>query len=189
MASSLKNLVLVGVLLEIIIFLAAYFLYPAIEDTFRYAARYSGRLSFLVFIYSFYLFASTQPKPLAEHLELRNFISLFAILHLIHFGFLAMSVYLNKIPLETVKVIGGALAYLMIVIAPFKLHQLKYRFQLIYFYYVSLVMALTFVARIKGEFPGAAPYWFHYAGLATMVLCCLLFGIWMRQSFKRQASS
>ncbi len=176
---SLKNLLILGVFIEIIILLAAWFLYPEMPDTFRYAARYSGRLSFIVFLYTFYLFASSCPQPIQENLPLKNFLTLFAVLHVIHFGYLSASVYLNELPLEIHKVIGGALAYLLIVIAPFKLAQTSFKFQIFYFYYVSFVMAMTYVARLKGELEGAAPYWFHYAGLATMVGCCILFGIWI----------
>lgn len=181
---SLKKMLLIGVTLELLLLIVSYLLHPSLEDTFRYAARYSGRLSLIVFLYTFYLFAMAHPKSIKENQQLRNYITLFAVLHLIHFGFLAMSVYLNAIPLETTKVIGGALAYLMIIIAPFKLYQIGFRFQLIYFYYVSLVMALTLVARIKGDFEGAEPFWLHYLGLGVIVLCGMLFGIRMYRSSK-----
>jgi len=179
---TLNKLVVFGVLAEVIIFLIPYLSNSTIETTFRHAARYSGRLSFIVFLYTFYLYASSRPKSVRENLPLKNFISLFAVLHVIHFGFLALSVYLNDIQLEVPKVIGGSLAYFMIVAAPFFLDKLKTNLQLIYFYYVSLVMSLTFVARLKGDFPGANPYWFHYFGLATMVICCVIFGILIRKS-------
>jgi len=184
----LKKLLAIGVSVEIIIFIVSYMNHPAIEDMFRYAARYSGRLSFLIFIYTFYLFTRNHPNPIRDNNQLRNYIQLFAVLHVIHFGFLAMCVYLNSIPLETVKVIGGALAYLMILIAPFKLHAVKFNYQLIYFYYVSLVMALTFVARFKGDFEGAAPHWLHYLGLTTMILCSILFGGMIYKSGKLKTS-
>jgi len=185
MKLSLRNLLFLGVSIEIIILLVSYLLHPEIEETFRYAARYSGRLSALVFLYTFYQYASSFPSPIKDNIELRNFIRLFALLHVIHWGFLATNVYLNSVPLETVKVIGGALAYLMIVVAPFKLHQLKTPFQLTYFYYVGLVMILTYVARIKGDFEGAEPYWLHYLAISTLMVCCLVFGFWMRKSMKQ----
>ncbi|MEL6925472.1 MAG: hypothetical protein AAFO94_15595, partial [Bacteroidota bacterium] len=147
-----------------------------------YAARYSGRLSLFVFLYTFYLFARSYPAPVADNQPLRNWIRLFAVLHLIHFGFLATSVYLNAVPLEAVKLAGGALAYLMIVLAPFKLHQLKFPFQLVYFYYVSIVMAMTYIARLKGDFEGAEPFWFHYVGLGLVLLAGGVFGSWIYQS-------
>ncbi|MEM9849523.1 MAG: hypothetical protein AAF847_16670 [Bacteroidota bacterium] len=184
MKTSLTNLLIVGVAAEIIIFLLSYFLQDTTPDTFRLAARYSGRLSALVFLYTFFLYARSHPKPLADNIQVRQFIQLFAILHLIHFGFLAMSVYLNAIPLETVKVIGGALAYSMIVLAPFLLHKVKPWGQMVYFYYVSLVMILTYVARIKGEFEGAATTWVHFAVFGTLLIAAVVFGVQIRRNVK-----
>ena len=181
MRLSFNKLILAAVIVEALILVASYLLHPAIEDTFRYAARYSGRFSFFVFLYTFFLYSSPQSPALPENMQAKNFISLFAIIHVIHLGFLAMSVYLNEIPLETVKIIGGALAYSLIVVAPFILYKAGQKFQLFYFYYVSLVMALTFVARIKGEFEGSPPYWFHYFGVALMALCAIFFGFWIRK--------
>lgn len=179
---SLSKLLLLGVSAEITILLISYALHPEIGETFRHAARYSGRLSVLIFLFTFYQYASSFPAPVEGNTQLRSWLTLFAVLHLIHFGFLATNVYLNAVPLEIPKLAGGALAYLMIVIAPFKLHQVKTKFQLVYFYYVSLVMILTYVARIKGDFEGAEPFWFHYFSISMLIGCCVLFGWWMRKS-------
>jgi hypothetical protein len=187
MKSPLQKLLLVGILAEIIIFLISYYIDASLENTFRYAARYSGRLSAVTFIAVFYLFASSFPSPVLKNKPLRNGLLLFAVLHLIHFGFLATNVYLNEIPLIPVKLAGGALAYLMIVAAPFFLHKLKPKFQFIYFYYVSFVMIMTYVARVKGDFQGAQPYWLHYAMIAIFVICCVLFGMWMVKKSRKES--
>lgn len=179
MKISLQKLLLLGVFLELLILLVCYLLHPEIEETFRYAARYSGRLSAVVFLYAFYTYAMAFPKPMSKNPQLRNLIRLFALLHVIHFGFLVANVYLNEIQLVPVKLIGGALAYLMIVLAPFKLHQLKTPLQLIYFYYVSIVMTITYVARAKGGFEGGEPFWFHYLALGVFVVCSIVFGFRM----------
>ena len=176
MKPSLRNLLLTGIVAELFIFLFCYFIQPNIEETFRYAARYSGRLSAFVFLITFYLFAFTHPKPIKQNWQLRNWLVLFAVVHVIHFGFLATNVYLNNIPIVPVKLTGGALAYLMIVLAPLVLHKLKLGLQLVYFYYVSIVMIITYVARIKGDFEGAEPFWFHYLALGVLVFCCGFFG-------------
>lgn len=188
MKLSLRNLLLLGVSVELIILLVSYLLHPEIGETFRYAARYSGRLSAIVFLYAFYQYAVSFPTPVSDNIEVRNVIRLFALLHVIHFGYLATNVYLNSVPLEGVKLIGGALAYLMIVVAPFKLHHVKTPWQLTYFYYVGLVMILTYVARIKGDFEGAEPYWLHYLAISTLIVCCLVFGFWIRKSMKQKTS-
>lgn len=188
MKLSLQKLLLLGVFLELLILLISYLLHPEIEETFRYAARYSGRLSAVVFLYAFYTYSMAFPNLLGENIELRNLIRLFAVLHVIHFGFLAANISLNAIPLVPVKLIGGALAYLMIVLAPFKLHQFKTPLQLIYFYYVSIVMTMTYVARAKGDFEGAEPFWFHYLALGVFIICALVFGIRMWQTRSVEAN-
>lgn len=181
---SFKSLAIAGVVLEVVIFIASYLLHPNIEDTFRFAARYSGRLSALVFLFTFYLYATSKIQ-IKDHALLQNFVKVFALLHIIHFGFLASCVYLNAIPLETVKVIGGALAYAMIVVAPFKLHKIKKPYQIIYFYYVSFVIIMTYLARLKGDFEGAESSSIHYVGISLMILACIVFAMLM---FKKRYS-
>lgn len=188
MMSSLKKLLILGILAELVIFLISYILDSSLEVTFRYAARYSGRLSAVTFLIVFYLFATSFPSPELKNKPLRNGLTLFAVLHLIHFGFLATNVYLNDIPLVPVKLAGGALAYLMIVAAPFFLQKLKPKFQLIYFYYVSFVMIMTYVARAKGDFQGAQPFWFHYAMILLFTICCIVFGMWIVKQRRKDSS-
>lgn len=180
MKDSIKKLLFFGVLVELGIFLVCYLQQPSIEETFRHAARYSGRLSAFVFLATFYLFAFGRPKPIKENTKLENWLLLFAMMHVIHFGFLATNVVLNNIPIVPVKLTGGTLAYLMIVMAPLVLHKLKLGWQLLYFYYVSLVMFVTYLSRAKGDFEGAEPFWFHYVMLAIIVLSGVIFGwrIW-----------
>jgi len=176
---SLSKLLFLGVIAEALIFVVSYLLHPELEETFRYAARYSGRLSAVVFLFAFYFYAMAFPKPLNKNKDVRNLIRLFAVVHIIHFGFLATNIYLNAIPLVPVKLLGGALAYLMIVMAPFVLHKAKTGFQLVYFYYVSFVMIMTYVARAKGDFEGAEPNWLHFVMLGLFGIASILFGIRM----------
>ena len=176
MKVSLRSLILLGVVLELAIFLISYLTQPSIEETFRYAARYSGRLSAIVFLGTFYLFVVAHPAPAEGNRPLRNFILLFAVLHGIHFGFLATNVLLNAIPLEAHKLAGGALAYIMILAAPFQFHKINFKLQLLYFYYVSFVMIMTYVARVKGDFQGAQPSLFHYVMMGILLLASVLFG-------------
>ncbi|MDT0606834.1 hypothetical protein [Croceitalea rosinachiae] len=173
---SLKKLLLFGVMAEVIIFFFCHLTQPSLEETFRLSARYSGRLSFGVFLVAFYRFAFGHPKQIKENTKLHHWLILFAVVHVIHFGFLATNVILNEIPIVPLKLAGGALAYLMIVLAPLVLHKLKLGWQLVYFYYVSLVMAITYLARAKGDFEGAEPFWFHYLALGVLILASLFFG-------------
>lgn len=189
MKFSLRTLLLLGVAAEIAIFLVAYVLQPSLEEAFRYAARYSGRLSAFVFLAAFYLFAKAHPAPLKDSHNVRDSIILFAVLHVIHLGFLATNVSLNEIPLVPTKLIGGGLAYLMIVVAPFALHKVKVPVQLVYFYYVTLVMTITYVARIKGDFEGAEPSWYHGLMIGVFLTAAIYFGWWIRKKSTRKMTS
>ena len=108
-----------------------------IGDLFRYSARYSGRFSLMIYLYCFYLFKNA--FLINQNLNrVKDLVFIFGVLHLIHFGFLALSVYLNDLPIIPVKVTGGAVAYLMIIIYPFLINKIKNPiYHLIYFYYVA----------------------------------------------------
>lgn len=182
MSKRLGQLLVLGILIEVVILLYSNLITENTPELFKYAARYSGRFSLFVFLIAFYFYT------FSKKLQLTNFIKLFALVHLIHFGFLATNIYLNEITLEVPKLIGGALAYIMIVIAPFKLDTLSTKWQLVYFYYVSFVMIMTYIARIKGDFEGAEPFWFHYAVLITIILCCIGFGLRLYKRKKTQSN-
>lgn len=168
-------MILFAVLAELLIFLVTYYISASLGETFKYSARYSGRLSLIIFLMTFYAY-STSEKSISENVALKNLLRIFAIVHVIHFGFLATNIYLNDIPLEISRLMGGLLAYLMIVIAPFKLDKISPKLQWVYFYYVCFVMIMTYVARINGGFEGAEPFWFHYLAFSVLVLCSIIFG-------------
>lgn len=184
MKLSLKKILLLGIFSEAVLFLICHLTQPSLEETFRHAARYSGRLSAFVFLISFYLFAFAQPKRILENISLRNWLSLFMLVHIIHFGFLVTNIVLNDIAIVLIKLVGGALAYLMIIIAPLVLHKLKLGLQLVYFYYVNLVMIITYLARAKGDFEGAEPFWFHYLMFVVLILAGVSFGLRIWKAYK-----
>ena len=86
-------------------------------EAMRYAARHSGRISFLAYLLSMLVFtrclAGRVNRDTAVHTAL-----LFAWLHLLHFGYLATNLSMSAITPEPVKVAGGALAYGMILTHP-----------------------------------------------------------------------
>ena len=45
-------------------------------------------------------------------------------MHVIHFIFLAFSMYLNEVPIIPTRMAGGFIAYLMIVVYPFYINKL-----------------------------------------------------------------
>ncbi len=173
---------LLGSLAEAAIFVFCYLSFSEMGEVFRYSARYSGRLSLLVYLICFFLFAkSYKTSSEVSTVNVRRAVTIFCVLHFIHFGFLATNIYLNDIQLIPYKLAGGFLAYLLILVYPFAMKRLKPASPLhfVYFYYVGLVMGITYLSRIKGQFEGASPEAFHYFGLAATILALIGFGIYI----------
>ena len=186
---SYRQLLFAGIFFETIIFLMFFYSKQDLGDVFRYSARYSGRLSLIIYLYCFYKFYRAFLN--SDNLKrVKDLVFIFGVLHIIHFGFLALSVYLNNLPIIPVKITGGALAYLMIIIYPFIIEKIKkYIYHLIYFYYVGIVMLMTYVARIKGDFEGAEPEIFHKIAFVFLILVFLKFGYIFyiqRKNFKHE---
>lgn len=172
---------LVGVILEGIIFGSCYAMFEELGEVFRHAARYSGRLSLFVYLFTFSYFALTYHDTSSGVMDnVRKLVTIFCVMHFIHFGFLAMNVYLNEIPLVPYKLAGGALGYLMILLYPFFLTRIKRKaLHNIYFFYLGIVMILTYLARIKGEFVGMTPGPIHYFGMGSVLLAFVVYGYLM----------
>ncbi len=171
---------LLGILAEAAIFVFCYLSFNEMGEVFRYSARYSGRLSLLVYLVCFFLFAkSYKTSSEVSAVNVRRAVTIFCVLHFIHFGFLAANIYLNDIQLIPYKLVGGFLAYLLILVYPFAMKSLKPASPLhfVYFYYVGLVMGITYLSRVKGQFKGAAPEGFHYFGIGLLAISIVLFSI------------
>ncbi len=186
---SYRQLLFAGIFLETIIFFIFFYSKQDLGDVFRYSARYSGRLSLIIYLYCFYKFYRAFLN--SDNLKrVKDLVFIFGVLHVIHFGFLALSVHLNNLPIIPVKITGGALAYLMIIIYPFIIEKIKkHIYHLIYFYYVGIVMLMTYVARIKGDFEGAEPEIFHKIAFVFLILVFLKFGYIFyihRKNFKHE---
>ena len=103
-------------------------------------------------------------------------------MHIIHFGFLAPSIRINDLPIVPIKVIGGFLAYVGILCYVFFIGRIrKIVFHLMYFYYVDFVIAMTFLARIRGEFVSADPEVFRFIGLDIVLISFGIAGIRLYQ--------
>ena len=186
---SYRQLLFAGIFFETIIFFIFFYSKQDLADVFRYSARYSGRLSLIIYLYCFYKFY--RAFLIKDKLKrVKDLVFIFGVLHVIHFGFLVLSVYLNDLPIIPVKITGGALAYFMIIIYPFIIEKIKkYVYHLIYFYYVGIVMLMTYVARINGEFVGAEPEIFHKIAFIFLILVFLKFGYTFykqRNNFKNE---
>lgn len=172
---------LAAIIFEAIIFGSSFAMFEEIGEVFRHAARYSGRLSLFVYLFTFSYFALTYHDTSSGVMDnVRKLVTIFCVMHFIHFGFLAMNVYLNEIPLVPYKLAGGALGYLMILLYPFFLTRIKRKaLHNIYFYYLGIVMILTYLARIKGDFEGVTPGPIHYFGLGSVLLAFVVYGYLM----------
>jgi len=171
----LKKIISFGVFAELLIFLIFFLSVDDISETFRYSARYSGRLSLIVYLYCFYVFSREFEGN--KYNKTKKVVLLFSVLHLIHFIYLAFSVWLNELPIIPYKLLGGFIAYILIIIYPFLIDKIKKTiYHIVYFYYVGIVMAVTYLARIKGEFVGAPTELFHYFGFTIVILIFILFG-------------
>ena len=170
MSSRLYQLIFTGIFIELLLFFVLFFVNETLDNTFRLSARYTGRISFGLYLVMFYYFI----KEKSSGNSLQNTYSwgvVFCFLHIIHFIFLAASVYYNELPIIPFKLVGGFLAYIAIVIYPFYTNKInRLSIHLIYFYYVGIVMAMTFLARIRGEFEGAPQSTFHYFGMLLIAI-------------------
>ncbi len=143
----------------------------SLNEGVRLAARFSGRSSFLAYLVAVVFLIRWNRREDARE---EGFLAalFFAWMHLLHFGFLVANVVLNGIEPEIPKAIGGALAYLLILTQPWRVRRVhaKAPMHAVFVYFAGLVMGLTFLARYRGEFPGAAPDDLHLAGMAVVVL-------------------
>ena len=167
-----NSLAIISQLLLILILIS---LLTDINEIFRYAARYSGRFSLSLYIISLLAFIRYHTKNLSIRLT-KKVLGVFSLIHLIHFCFLATSIYLNSIPIVPYRLVGGFIAYLMIIFYPFYIDKIKNQlFHFIYFYYVGLIMVITYIARIKGKFKGAEPEIFHYLAITFLIITLIVF--------------
>ena len=185
-----KKLSLIGIALEIIIFLVSYSISVDRSETFRYAARFSGRLSLFIFLLAIWQFARSTPSSENEFIKTRTLTAVFALMHYIHLFLLMMNVKLNFVTLIPHKLAGGILAYLIILLYPIFFERIKNKKAIhsIYFLYVGFVMAMTYIARINGEFEGASPELFHKLGLG-LVLWAMVYYIYRKIVFSMSENS
>jgi hypothetical protein len=185
-----KKLSLIGIALEIIIFLVSFSVSKDLSETFRYAARFSGRLSLFIFLLAIWQFARSTPGSEKDLIKTRILTAVFALMHYIHLFLLMMNVKLNFVTLIPHKLAGGILAYLMILLYPIFFERIKNKkaIHAIYFLYVGFVMAMTYIARINGEFEGASPKLFHKLGLG-LVLAAMVYFIYKKFKFSASENS
>tara|TARA_Y100000287_G_scaffold66114_1_gene52180 strand:- start:503 stop:1060 length:558 start_codon:yes stop_codon:yes gene_type:complete len=176
----MKKLVLkygyfLGIISQLILILVLMSLLTDVNEIFRYAARFSGRFSFSLYLLSVLSFLKYYTKN-QSIMFTRKVLGIFSLIHLIHFYFLATSIYLNSIPIIPYRLAGGFIAYLMIIIYPFYINKINNKIlHFIYFYYVGFIMVMTYISRIKGQFKGAEPEMFHYLAITFLIITLIVF--------------
>ena len=149
------------------------------EEGVRLAARFSGRFSFLIFLCGAWLHGQARKQADSNRQKWLAAVTMFAWVHAIHLGFVWLNVSQNAVEMVTTKLIGGGLAYAMVLVHPFLVERMapKRLYHRVHYGYVGFVMGVTFVARLRGDFDGAENSWFQVFGL-TLLGVILLAWLW-----------
>ncbi len=175
-----------GLILELVILLVSGYQTENLTIFFQSCARYSGRVSLLLFSFAFLFYPIIRGRSEIETHQ-RKLVLYFAIVHLIHFGFLATYIYLSQSELIPVRLAGGALAYLLIIVYPIILSfkpAAKFWnnfFPLVYYYYVWLVFFLSYLPRIRQQLPDVSGNLETYYVLFVYVILLLLVQLFLMQ--------
>jgi hypothetical protein len=181
-----------GLTLELIILLVSGYQTDNLTTFFQSCARYSGRVSLLLFSIAFISYPINRLSAEDESGQ-RKLVLYFAIVHLIHFGFLATYLYLSQSALIPVRLAGGALAYLLIIIYPI-IQSVKPSarfwsnlFPPIYYYYVWLIFFLSYLPRVRQQLPDVSGNLETYYVLFAYVIILLFIQLFLMQKrFKQQ---
>jgi hypothetical protein len=152
---------------------------------FSAAARLSGRVSLLyfgmLFIYAT-LYPSVEKKStvlLVKYTLAKNF----AILHIIHWFLLAIAVSKSNFELVPSRLIGGGIAYALIVLLPFIIKQKIFSrlpLQLVfgvYLPYVWLIFFMTYLSRVTGSSVAVTGSMAAYRVLMDLTILLMLWRI------------
>jgi hypothetical protein len=152
---------------------------------FQCAARFSGRISLLYFGMLF-IYATLFPSVEKNSAELAVKYTLsknFAILHIIHWVLLVIAVSKSDFELVPSRLIGGAIAYVMIVLLPLIIKQKilsKIPLQLVfgvYLPFVWLIFFMTYLSRITGSSVAVTGSMAAYQVLMDLTILLMLWRI------------
>lgn len=193
MEKRLLRLLPYGYCLEVFVLIMSYL--ESYGDTtafFQVAARLSGRVSLLFFlIYAIY---TTVYPSVKEDIELKVKTSLskdFAIIHVIHWMFLAVAVTLSGFEIVFIRVIGGALAYLMIILMPLVYEKRLFANRPLpmlengYIIYVWFIFFMTYLPRILGKVPTATGTMSSYIALMILTIGFMIWRVILMQRDRR----
>ena len=151
----------------------------------RLAARYSGRFSFVIFLSGAWIHFQARNESQVDRQWWLAVATLFAWVHAIHLGFVGLNVSQNEVQLVLTKLIGGGLAYAMVLLHPVAIVRLapNHVCHRVHYGYVGFVMGVTFLARLRGDFDGAENSWFQYVGLGVLGIALLF---WVLRALKNR---
>ncbi len=191
-----SKLLPIALALELIVLLMAY-LENQNSTTlfFQSAARLSGRVSLLCFAFLF-IYATLQDytKPDREVLRITYLLACnFMIIHVIHWVLLANAVMRSGFDLVPMRLVGGALAYGMIVLLPFSLKEVKnktidhkgfktFPIHLVmssYLTYVWIIFLMTYVSRVNGSATHVTGSMSAYTFLIVLTIALMIWRLYM----------
>jgi hypothetical protein len=148
-------------------------------------ARLSGRVSLclftLLFIHETFKFYSPQYAFTHEIFTEKTIFTAFAFHHFIHLIFLTTFLISAKAEIIVYRLIGGGLAYLLILLFPILYHWepsfIKKPLKQIYLYYVWFIMFMTYLARVQGTLPFAGGTMQEHSMFFSFVLLLLGFNL------------
>ncbi len=153
----------VGILIEGFVVVLANLRYDNTVEVLQAMARFSGRFSLFIFLFTFMIasfYMNPKHETFSKGIELeKRLVGTFAIMHLIHFGFLASFIYVSGTELIIHRLMGGILAYLLIVSYPLYMRRADVQtrqfniLRRVYYYYVLFVFFMTYLPRIMGTLP------------------------------------
>jgi hypothetical protein len=158
---SFRTLALLGLSAEVFVVLFAWYTSGDTTDFFQTATRVSGRVSLLFFTILLLFCAfpdGVRGKWTADPSgQERALFGAFALVHVIHFYFLATFVLRSGVELIPQRLAGGALAYFLTVAYPLMAHyragseRLRGILRNAHLYFVWFVMFMTYFSRVKAE--------------------------------------
>lgn len=160
--------------MEVLIFFTPWIFFSTPVEAWQAIARFSGRLSLLVFAIIFVLQGSRH----AQHLPDRPYL-VFAIIHGIHLVELLVYVGLSQRDLIPIRLAGGFVAYLIIFVMPWIEHQFKKDkittgamtiFENVSLYYVWFIFLMAYIPRVLGKLPDAGGSFIEHVTLLIFVI-------------------
>ncbi len=179
---SIKKSILIVVVAELLVIVPAVNNYGLTIEGLQATARFSGRLSLLIFTFIFFLLPFSREK-LTRILSSNPFL-VFSVAHGIHLIELVSYVYLSRADLIPIRLVGGFLAYVFIFLMPVihvyyesgKITQNRFSIaENVYAYYVWFIFFMSYLPRVQGKLPNAGGRYWEFVVLLIWVCLLMVF--------------